>query len=83
MRHATPETLDRLEPLLTQLRLVVGLRERTRGTFYLKSRAFLHFHEDPGGDFADLKQDGVWRRLGVSSAVDRRALLRAVRRLAG
>ena len=55
MRHARPAALDQLEPLLTRLRQIAGLQERTRGVFYLKSKAFLHFHEDPAGLFADIR----------------------------
>jgi hypothetical protein len=55
LKHAGPEALDTLEPLLARLRAVGGLREKTRGIFYLKSRAFLHFHEDPTGLYADVR----------------------------
>lgn len=43
------------------------LRERSEGVFYLKSAAFLHFHEDPSGMFADLKENGQWRRYPVNA----------------
>jgi len=59
MKHAGSTSLDRLEPLLSQLRPLDGLRERTRGVFYLKSRACLHFHEDPTGLYADFRPPGV------------------------
>ena len=55
MRHARPAALDQLEPLLARLRQIDGLRERARGVFYLRSKAFLHFHEDPAGLFADIR----------------------------
>ncbi len=55
MKHAGADALDQLEPLLRRLRAFEALKERTRGAFYLKSRAFLHFHEDPAGLFADLR----------------------------
>ena len=54
MKHATATALDRIEPLLTRLRLL-PLKEKSRGVFYLKSKAFLHFHEDPAGLFADIR----------------------------
>ena len=54
MRHARPEDLDRIEPLLEQVRALGGLKEKKRGCFYLKSKSFLHFHEDPKGMFADI-----------------------------
>jgi hypothetical protein len=78
VRHARPAALDELEPLLEELRAIEGLVERNRGTFYRKGNAFLHFHEDPAGLFADLKRDGEWQRLPATTTDDRRALLRAV-----
>ncbi len=58
MRHARDEDLDRVEALLVQLRTLPGMVEKKRGVFYFKSRSFLHFHEDPKGMFADIRQAG-------------------------
>jgi hypothetical protein len=79
MKHAGAETLDRLEPLLGRLRGLDGLRERKRGVFYRGSGAFLHFHDDPAGIFADLKLEGVFQRFRVSTARGRQQLLSRVR----
>ena len=79
MKHAGAETLDRLEPLLGRLRGLDGLRERKRGVFYRGSGAFLHFHDDPAGIFADLKLEGVFQRFRVSTARERQQLLSRVR----
>jgi hypothetical protein len=79
MKHAGPEALDRLEPLLTTLRTLTGLREKSRGTFYRGSRAFLHFHEDPAGLFADVRLDVEFERLRVTTAREQDRLLRRVR----
>ena len=54
MRHARDQDLDRIEDLLAQVRELPGLKEKKRGVFYLRSKGFLHFHEDPAGMFADL-----------------------------
>ncbi len=59
MKHAGSDTLDRLEPLLSRLRAIGGLAEKSRGVFYLKSRAFLHFHEDPSGLYVDMRPPGA------------------------
>lgn len=84
MRHATPAALDRLEPLLRELRGCEGLREKKRGTFYRGSSAFLHFHEDPAGLFADVKLAGPeFTRLRATTAAEQRALLGAVQRVLG
>lgn len=71
MKHAGPEALKKFHSLLEQLRKLFkdhpGMVERKTGTFYKKSNAFLHFHEDPTGMFADLKIDGQFERFEVSS----------------
>ena len=81
MRHATAEGLDQVEPLLAQLRLVPGLVEKNRGTFYRKSRAFLHFHEDPSGLHADVRFNEEFERVRVESDSERQALLSRIRTL--
>ena len=55
MKHAGAAVLDQLEPLLDRIRASGVLREKSRGVFYLKSRAYLHFHEDPAGMFVDIR----------------------------
>lgn len=78
MKHAGLETLAVLEPLLAQLRAALpGVVERKPGAFYRKSQAFLHFHEDPAGLFADLKQADGWQRWPVNTMTERQALVKA------
>jgi hypothetical protein len=79
VKHAGAQALDDLEPLLVALREVPGLREKSRGTFYRGSRAFLHFHEDPAGLFADVRIDTEFERVRVTSRQERQLLLRRVR----
>ena len=81
MKHATQAALETLEPLLAQVRALGGLKEKSRGVFYLKSRAFLHFHEDPKGLFADVRNaDGSdFDRIDVTGDDGRTALIAAVR----
>ena len=52
MKHAGPAALDRLDPLLAEIRTLPGLVEKGRGVFYRRGKAFLHFHEDPAALFA-------------------------------
>jgi hypothetical protein len=82
VRHARPEDLGPLDELLGALRGIDGLTERSPGTFYRGSRAFLHFHVDPAGLFADLKVDGEFVRSRVTTTREQRALLAAARRAA-
>lgn len=80
MKHAGPAALDTLLPPLAQLRGLPTLQERSRGVFYRKSRAFLHFHEDASGLFADLRIAGDFVRFDVSGRPGQVALLTAVER---
>ncbi len=84
MRHATPDDLVPIEPLLKDLRSVSGLVERTPGVFYRRSRAFLHFHADPSGLFADIRLQGEdFERIPVDSPTAQAALLGQVRMAVG
>ncbi|HXK21216.1 MAG TPA: hypothetical protein VMS55_00925 [Myxococcota bacterium] len=78
MRHARDEDLDRIEPLLAKIRALGTLIERKRGIFYLRNRAFLHFHEDPAGMFADLRDGDDFARHRVGSAREQREFVRAL-----
>ena len=70
MRHARPDTLQTLEPVLRRLRALEGIRERSPGVFYVRSKAFLHFHEDSAGTFADIRSGSRWVRLPVTTPAD-------------
>jgi hypothetical protein len=85
VRHAGSDTFEELASLLSDLRTIGGLTERSTGTFYRRSKAFLHFHEDPTGPYADLRagESGEFTRMRVKTATERRALLRAVRAAVG
>jgi hypothetical protein len=76
MKHAGPEALDRLEPILREIRKIEGLIEKKRGTFYCRGSAMLHFHEDPAGDFADLKIEGDFVRFAVNTKREEAELIR-------
>jgi hypothetical protein len=79
MKHAGPDTLQALAPLLARLRALPGLVERTPGCFYKGSKAFLHFHADPSGVHADvrLSPGGVFTRLRVQDEAEGDALMAA------
>lgn len=81
MKHAGPATLEQLTHLLHDLRERTPLREPRPGCFYLKSKGFLHFHEDPAGIFADVKLDSVdFTRYRVTTRKEQQALLARVDR---
>ena len=78
VRHAGAQALDELEPFLGRLRTVPGLVEKTRGVFYVRSKAFLHFHEDPSGLHADVRLGSEFSRFRVETAEERDALLERI-----
>jgi hypothetical protein len=81
MKHAGPDALAMLEPLLKDLRALPALSERSPGVFYRRSKAFLHFHEDDAGLFADVRfaDRGDFERVRVSTAAERKRFLALVR----
>ena len=79
MRHATQEDLDRIEALLAELRALSPLRERKRGYFSRGSRAFLHFHEDAGDLYVDVRLGGKFERMRVTSRGEQACFLARVR----
>ncbi len=82
MKHAGPAALARLSGLLAVLRDIGDLNEKRPGIFYRKSRAFLHFHEDPAGLFADVRdQAGIdFDRFDVTDQANWPVLVETVRK---
>ena len=80
MKHAGAEALGRLTDLLDRIRAKEGLKEKKLGIFYRKSDAFLHFHEDPAGIFADLKISEKFDRYPVNTEREQMALLSKIDR---
>jgi len=85
MAHADEAALQRLLPLLRQLREIKGLREMKPGIFYLKGSAFIHFHDDAGVLVADLKKAGSsgFDRYPVDTPPGQRKLVDDAKRRAG
>ena len=81
MKHADAATLAVLSDLIENLRKRSALVEKHLGVFYTKSRAFLHFHQDPTGLFADLRDGSDWRRFPVNKPDECARLLAAVDRV--
>jgi hypothetical protein len=79
VRHATPEDLDELEPLLIELRALPQLRERKRGSFTRASRGFLHFHVDGPGFYADVRLADRNERVSVTTPDEQADFMSRVR----
>jgi hypothetical protein len=78
MKHAGAAALDELSELIAAVRTRAGLREPRPGIFYRKGKAWLHFHEDKTGLFADLRAGAAWERFRVSEPGERQGLLAAL-----
>jgi hypothetical protein len=85
MAHADPAALQRVLPLLRQLREIKSLTEKSPGIFYLKGSAFLHFHDEAGALVADLKKAGGsgFDRYPVETPAGQRKLVDDAKRRAG
>jgi hypothetical protein len=79
VRHVSAAGLDELDDVLLELRRVDGLKEKKRGVFYRGSRAFLHFHEDPTGLYADVRLAADFERMRVTTKAEQKRLLSVVR----
>jgi len=77
VKHATAPALATIGPLLAEIRRRPGMVERKVGVFYRRGRAFLHFHEDAAGMFADLCFKD-WVRFGLATAAERDGFLTAL-----
>ena len=56
-----------------------GLKEVRRGVFYRRSKAFIHFHDDPSGLYADIRLDKDFERYRVDTEDERLHLLNQIR----
>jgi hypothetical protein len=85
MAHADEIALQKLLPLLRQLREIKTLREKSPGIFYLKGSAFIHFHAEAGALVADLKKaSGTgFDRYPVDTSTGQRKLVEDAKRRAG
>ena len=77
----TTAGLDELEPMLARLRRLDGLVEKKRGVFYRRSKAFLHFHEDPAGLHADVRLTTDFERFRVQTQDEQDALIDEIERV--
>ena len=80
MKHAGTAAFAVLSDLLESLQSRTALIERRSGIFYVNGKAFLHFHEDPSGLFADLRIGSDWQRFPVNSPDERAELLTIIDR---
>ena len=78
MKHASSQSLNTIKALLKTIRKLKELKEKQTGIFYKSSQAFLHFHEDPKGLFADLKIANKWNRFRVNTQTEQKILIKKI-----
>jgi hypothetical protein len=81
MAHAGARALEPYAALLRQLREIKGLKEKQPGIFYLRSSAFLHFHDEAGVVSVDLKKPGGsgFDHFGIATPPEQRKLVDAAK----
>lgn len=77
MARADASALQALLPLLRQLREIKGVQEKSPGTFYARRDAFVHFHDEAGVLYADLKRPGGtgFDRFALATPAEQRKLV--------
>ena len=68
-------TLDRIAPLLEELRAHPALSEARPAEFHVDGREFLHFHDDPDGVVADVLLTEGRMSMRVTSVAEQAELL--------
>ncbi len=80
MKHASEKTLSSIKDVLKSIRQNKFLKEKKKGVFYKQSQAFIHFHEDLGGLFADLKTNNEWKRFPVNTRNEKEHFLKEAKK---
>ena len=77
MARADADALRALLPVLRQLREIKGVKEAQPGVFYARRDAFIHFHDEGGVVYAELKKPGGsgFDRFPLATAADQRKLI--------
>ena len=77
MARAEAEALQMLLPILRQLREIKGVQEIRPGIFHVRRDAFIHFHDEAGALYAELKKPGGagFDRYPLETAAQQRKLV--------
>ena len=81
VRHARADALQGTGTAAGSPARDPGVAGEDRGVFYRGGQAFLHFHEDPAGLFADVRLEADFERFRVSNGAEQAELVATVTRL--
>lgn len=68
MAHAKPSDLADIDDLLTQIRAIPELKEKSLGCFYLKSKSVAHFHIKEKRRYAHVFDGAKWHEVDIKLA---------------
>ncbi len=71
MKHASQNELEDLYDLISRVRTIPGIKERTLYHFYFKNKGILHFHSDAGSIYADVGNERIL--LGMTGQMESNA----------
>lgn len=69
MAHAKPSDLEDIKSLLAELRKIEGLKEKSMGCFYYKSKGILHFHTKDSRRYAHVFDGKNWQEVDLKKDV--------------
>ena len=84
MAHAKPGDLKDLGPLLSEIRAIEILKEKSMGCFYFKSKGVLHFHIQKGRRFVHVFDGSSWKEIDLPvplSAAKQKSCFKAITQL--
>lgn len=73
MAHAKQEHLKNFDTLLSEIRSNAGLKEKSFGCFYLKSKSVLHFHIKPPRLYAHVFNGAKWIEVDLATSTSDRS----------
>jgi hypothetical protein len=71
MGHTKPSSLVDLKEELEFIGALPSIRQKSPGIFYFKSVPFLHFHDENGNRWADVKINGKWQMFKICFAASK------------
>lgn len=73
MAHAKPEHLQDLDILISEIRKVTALKEKSFGCFYFKSKGVLHFHIQADRLYAHVFDGKKWVEVDLKASMSEKA----------
>ncbi len=84
MAHAKPSDLEDIDFLLTAIRKIESLKEKSIGCFYLKGKGVLHFHIKGERRYAHVFDGKLWNEVDIEPTpplTKQKSLLKSIRKI--